>query len=405
MLGCHLPHGECQRMQRCQTGASVDTHIVNQFALVSKLVQLAEKIRARRNVRPSGHRILGKDDTHKVVEACPMGLSLGYIVRRIIMFFIVIWVAATLNFVIPRLVPGDPIQTMLAQMAQTERVENAAAIAQELRTTYGLDAPLQEQYARYLLNSFRFDFGLSLNQFPTKVNDLILRALPWTIGLLATTTLLSFGLGTLMGALLVWRGTPRWAQAAMTPFTFFAAVPYFLLAVIFLYVFAYVWKIMPTGGVATAGATAEWSPSYVWDVLQHFILPAAAMTLAGLGNWMLGIRGMMVTMMGADYLNLARAKGLTDQRIFFRYALRNAMLPQVTSLVIALGHIVSGAILIEVIFTLPGIGYLLYRSIGFLDYPMIQGITFVLVVSVAFSVLLLDLLYPKLDPRITYSRR
>jgi peptide/nickel transport system permease protein len=120
---------------------------------------------------------------------------------------------------------------------------------------------------------------------------------------------------------------------------------------------------------------------------------------------MLSIRGMMVTTMGADYLNLARAKGLTERRIFFRYTLRNALLPQVTSLVLALGHIVSGAILIEVIFSLPGIGHLLYRSIGFLDYPMIQGITFILVVSVALSVLVLDLLYPKLDPRITYARR
>ncbi len=334
-----------------------------------------------------------------------MGLSVGYVIRRIAMFLVVIWVAATINFIIPRLVPGDPIQTMLAHMAQTERIENAAAITQELRATYGLDAPIQEQYARYILNSFRFDFGLSLNQFPTKVGDLVLRAMPWTIGLLATTTLLSFGLGTLMGALLVWRGTPRWAQVMLTPFTFFAAVPYFLLAVVFLYLFAYVWKILPTGGVATAGAKAEWTLAYVGDVLQHFILPAAAMALAGLGNWMLGIRGMMVTTIGADYLNLAYAKGLTDRRIFFRYALRNAMLPQVTSLVIALGHIVSGAILIEVIFTLPGIGNLLYRSIGFLDYPMIQGITFVLVVSVAFSVLLLDLFYPRLDPRITYTRK
>lgn len=334
-----------------------------------------------------------------------MGLSASYILRRLLVFIVVVWAAATINFIIPRLVPGDPITVMVSEMAATERIENAQQLMAEYRAMFGLNESVWLQYVKYLANSLRLEFGFSYKQFPLKVADLIWGALPWTVGFLGFTVLISFTVGTLLGALIVWRGKSPLLQALVMPLTALNAVPYYLLAVILLYLFAYTWKVLPTGGIATIGAQSGWNQEYVLDVLRHMILPSASMILAGMGRWILGMRGMMVTTMGADYLALARAKGLSKSRIFLRYGVRNAILPQVTGLVITLGHIVTGAILLERIFGLPGVGYLLFQGITYLDYPLIQGTTFMLVLSTALSILLLDLIYPRLDPRITYTRR
>jgi peptide/nickel transport system permease protein len=333
-------------------------------------------------------------------------MTISYVVRRLLVFLVVVWAAASLNFVVPRLAPGDPIGAMLGRLSlQGASVKGSDQIIAKYRQMFGLDESLAVQYVKYLGMVARLDLGYSIAHFPVKVMEIVRRGLPWTIGLLTTTTLISFTLGILLGALLMWRGTPRAAQLLVTPLIILAAIPYYLLAIVLLFLLAFALRLFPSSGIARVGTMPEFSLSYILDVIYHSILPSLSLVLASIGGWMLGMRGMMVTVLGSDFLTLARAKGLKGRRIFLRYAVRNAILPQVTGLAISLGHVVSGTVLVEVIFSYPGIGHHLYAAITNADYPVTQGITFILVLSVAMAIFILDLVYPKLDPRITYARR
>jgi len=335
-----------------------------------------------------------------------MGLTKAYIARRLLVFLAVVLVAATVNFIVPRLAPGDPVDAMLQRMmSQGAQFEGRAELVKEYRKMFGLDDSLPLQYIKYLKNTARLDLGYSLSTFPAKVMYLIRRSLPWTIGLLSVSTIIAFGVGITMGALMGWRGTPRMVRNLLPLMMTFAAIPYYLMAILLLYVFAFGLNLFPASGAYSTGTTSGFNLSFIADVLYHATLPALSIVLVGVGSWALGMRGMMVTIAGEDYLTLAKAKGLKRARIFWRYGVRNAMLPQVTALAIALGHVVSGAVLVEIMFAYPGIGYLLYQGISNADYTLIQGITFFLVLSVAAAILVLDLLYPRLDPRITYGRR
>jgi peptide/nickel transport system permease protein len=335
-------------------------------------------------------------------------MTIAYILRRFGTFLLIIWATATINFVVPRFAPGDPVQAILGTMeAQGARVENSAVLIQAFRDRFGLDDPIHVQYIKYLYAMARFDLGYSLAYFPATVTSIIRIAMPYTLSLLSFTTVITFILGILSGALLVWQATPRALRMLITVFLILAPIPYYLLAMVFIFVFAFWLGIFPHSGITSVGriSTGGFELSYYLDVLHHATLPALSIIVAGVGGWALGMRGMMVTVMGEDYLTLAEAKGLRDRRIFLRYALRNAMLPQFTGLAISLGFIVSGATLVEYIFSFPGMGYQLYQSITSNDYPVIQGITFFLVLSVATAIFVIDLLYPKLDPRITYTRK
>lgn len=257
-----------------------------------------------------------------------------------------------------------------------------------------------EQYIGYVSNTMRLDLGYSISFFPQKVEQILLTALPWTIGLLSVSTMFAFGIGTLLGALLSWPRAPSAFKKLIPLFMVLSAVPYYLLALILLYLLAILTKLLPLGGAYTSAAKAEWSLSYILDIIRHAILPGLSIVLAGLGFWALGMRGTMITVQGEDYLTLAEAKGLRNRRIFFGYAVRNALLPQVTSLAIALGTVASGSVLVEVVFNYPGVGWLLYNALRSSDYYLVQGISFFLVLTVAFAVLVVDLIYPRLDPRI-----
>jgi peptide/nickel transport system permease protein len=335
-----------------------------------------------------------------------VGLTIGYVVRRLLVFVAVVWIAATINFVVPRLAPGDPVTGIIQRMAQQGmRIEGYEQLVREYRRMFGLDDPLPIQYLKSVTAMLRGEMGYSLSYFPAKVSELIQRSIWWTIGLLSTATLIAFVLGTVLGAVLAWHSTPRLARLILPLFMTFGAIPSYLVAILLLYVFAFGLKILPSSGAISTGEQLALTPKAMLDVIRHSILPALSIVLASLGGWALGMRGMMVTVIGEDYLTLAEAKGLRERRIFWRYAVRNAILPQITSLAIALGHVASGALLVEVIFAYPGIGWLLYTAIANSDFALIQGITFILVLSVAIAILILDLLYPWLDPRITYARR
>ena len=332
-------------------------------------------------------------------------MSVGYVFRRLAVFFLIVWVAASLNFVILRLAPGDPVAAMLTRMAQQGgSVAGSDEIIRSYRHTFGLDESIVVQYVKFVTSFARFDFGVSLSNYPTPVNKMIGAALPWTIGLLAVSTMIAFGLGTFMGALLAWRGTATILRKTLPLLMLVAAVPYYLLAILLLAVFAFGLHMFPAAGTAPIGAPEATGLARAGEILWSSFLPALSLVLGGLGGWMLGMRGLMVGVLGSDYLMLAEAKGLTGRRILFRYAIRNAILPQITVLALLLGPIVSGAVLVEVIFSYPGLGSTLYQGILNADYPLIQGITFVLVVAVGLAILILDLAYPLLDPRIRYDQ-
>lgn len=333
------------------------------------------------------------------------GLTWNYVLKRIGMWFLTVWLGTTIIFFIPRMAPGDPVAGIISRMiAQSGYIENAADLIATWRARFGLDDPWPVQYVRYLSNSLRFDLGYSLASFPSRVEDMVFQALPWTIGLLLVATLISFVVGNTIGALMAWDRTPGWLQNLLPVSLTFTSIPFFMLGILLIYVFAFGLQWLPASGSVGRGLTQGFNWPYISSIGYHAILPAMAIVIASMGFWALGMRGMMITTAGEDYMILAQAKGLRPSRIFWLYGVRNSILPQVTALALALGGIVGGAVLVEYIFAYPGVGYLLYIGIVTSDYTLIQGIVFMLVVTTATLVLILDLIYPLIDPRITYER-
>jgi peptide/nickel transport system permease protein len=334
------------------------------------------------------------------------GLSRAYVIRRLGMWLLTVWLGSTIIFIVPRLVPGDPVAAMITRMsASGAQVENSAQIINAWRARFGLDAPVPIQYVNYLRQSLTLDLGYSLAHFPAQVRDMVAAAVPWTVGLLAMATIISFILGNLIGALMAWAPTPRWLKRLLPLSLTFTSIPYFMLAILLIYVFGFGLRLFPTSSGYGRGLEVSWNLPFILSVLQHAILPAFSIVIASMGYWALGMRGMMVTNAGEDYIILAQAKGLSARRLFLRYAVRNAVLPQVTALALTLGSIVGGATLVEYLFAYPGMGYLLYQAIVSNDYSLIQGIVFILIVATASAVLLIDLVYPLIDPRISYQQR
>jgi peptide/nickel transport system permease protein len=332
------------------------------------------------------------------------GLDIRYFVRRVGMFILVVFVAASFNFLIPRLAPGNPIGAITSRMASASAgIENGQAMFEAYEQRFGLNQPLYVQYLKYMWATLHLDFGQSLSAYPADVWDIIRPAIGWSMGLIGVSVLITFVLGITVGALLAWKGTPRMVRAIL-PITMVGGVlPYYLLAMLLLYFFAFSLKLFPMSGAYDSSIPAQLNWAYISNVLRHAVLPALSIILTSLGGWALTMRGLVVNTIGEDYMLLAEAKGLPKWRILWMYAVRNAIPPQVTHLAIALGYVVSGAILVEIVYSYPGLGYQLYQAIVNSDYTVVQGITLILAVSVGLCVLLIDLIYPLLDPRVTYA--
>ncbi|WP_089174876.1 ABC transporter permease [Bosea sp. AS-1] len=326
--------------------------------------------------------------------------------RRIVMVVAVVWAAATLNFFIPRIAPKNPIAEKLTQLAGTSGVDptKIQEMSQAFGARFGLDQPLFTQYLRYIGDMARFDFGQSITKYPARVWDLIGEALPWTLGLMITTTLLAFLIGTLLGAAAGWYRNSALLSVISPIIMVFSAIPFYLLGLVLIYVFASRLGWFPVSGGYGLTSVPEWSWDFAYEVLQHATLPALSILIASVGTWAIGMRGMMVTVQGEDYMTFAEAKGLKASRLFYRYGMRNALLPQMTALALYFGQIVTGAVLVEIVFAYPGLGSLLLDSIKLFDFPTIYGIVFILTLTVALSMLLVDLLYPLLDPRARVGR-
>jgi peptide/nickel transport system permease protein len=329
------------------------------------------------------------------------------VIGRLLFFFVVVWAGVSLIFFLPRLAPGrDPIRERLGMMAAMGGMnsENIELMAKTYEAKFGLDQPLWRQYLRYLGDMARLDLGYSLAKFPTRVGDMIANAVPWTIALLMTSTLIAFVLGTVLGALLAWPRAPRILRLLLPPLFTFSSIPYYILGLILIYVFAFRLKWFPLSGSSQLLTMPAFTISYFLEVVYYSVLPALSIVLASVGFWSLSMRGMMITVEGEDYVTLAEAKGLPNRRIFLSYAMRNALLPQTTALALSLGTILSGALLVEIMFGYPGIGSVLFAAITGFDYFVIYGIVFFIVVTIALTTLVLDLIYPLLDPRIRYQR-
>jgi peptide/nickel transport system permease protein len=333
-------------------------------------------------------------------------MFLRYAGRRVLYSLAVIWLAATAVFFLIHAAPSDPISYIVGRLSVAgQAFSNGPALVEAYRQQFGLDRPLWEQYFSYLGQLGQLNLGYSIPNFPTTVTTMIGRALPYTLGLLMTTTIIAFVLGSILGALMAWRGSSRLARLVLPIFMLIAAIPYYLLALGLLYIFAYTLHWLPVGGSSALLGSGQTGIEAMLDVVRHSFLPGLSIVLAATGFWMLSMRSTMIPVLGSDYLMLAEAKGLRERRIFLRYALRNALLPQVTGLAIALGYVVSGQVLVEVVFSYPGLGQLLLNAISSRDYAVVQGISLMLVVMVSLGVLIVDLLYPKIDPRISYERR
>lgn len=334
------------------------------------------------------------------------GITLGYLARRLAVFFLTIWIAATIIWLIPRLAPGDPISAMVARMSrQAGYVENSDVIIEGWKARFGLNDPLPVQYVRYLGNIIHLDFGYSLAFFPTPVNEIIGRALPWTVGLLLIAITITFLLGNFLGALLAWRQTPRLIKYFIPLGMIFTSIPSILAALFLIYIFAYMLDWFPMIGSYGRGMQPAFNAEFIASVIRHGTLPALSIVLVSFGYWTLGMRGMMVTVEGEDYMHLARAKGLHPFYVLYRYMVRNAILPQVTALAITLGTLVSGQVLVEYIFSYQGMGTVIFTAIRNQDYTVIQGASFFVIVLTSLAVLIIDLIYPLIDPRITYERK
>jgi peptide/nickel transport system permease protein len=333
------------------------------------------------------------------------GLTKEYVIKRLGMFLLTVWLGTTLIFFIPRLAPGDPVQAMIGRMVITgANVENADVLIESYRHRFGLDQPIIIQYFKFLYNSFTFNSGYSLAFFPSQVDDMIARGIPWTLGLLSTALLISFIIGNTIGALLAWRRTPKLVRLLLPISLTFTSIPAYMIGIMLLFVFSFTLDWLPFAGNFERGLVPGWDWDFIISVLKHAILPALSIILVSMGGWALGMRGMMITTDGEDYMILSEAKGLSPTRIFLRYGIRNAILPQITALGVALGSLAGGSVLVEIIFTYPGIGHLLYTGILNSDYAIIQGVVFYVIVGVSIAVLILDLTYPLIDPRITYRR-
>jgi peptide/nickel transport system permease protein len=333
------------------------------------------------------------------------GITAGYLLRRLFIFFLTIWLSATLIWLIPRLAPGDPVTAMVSRMIQSSGyVENSEKIIEGWKERFGLNDPLTVQYVRYLGNIVRLDFGYSLAYFPTGVNEIIGMALPWTLGLLLVAVIITFLLGNFLGAIMVWRNTPRLIKSLIPVGMLFTSLPSILAAIFLIYVFAFILNWFPMTGTYGRGMQPKLTPEFIGSVIYHGTLPALAIVLVSFGYWTLGMRGMMITVEGEDYMHLARAKGLSPFYILYRYMVRNAILPQITAFAITIGTLVSGQILVEYIFVYQGMGTIIYNAIATQDFPVIQGTSFLIIVMTALAVLILDLIYPLIDPRISYAK-
>jgi peptide/nickel transport system permease protein len=325
-----------------------------------------------------------------------------YYARKLGFYLVALWAALTLNFFIPRMLPGNPVDTILARLQQRGGSPDPG-LRHSLELLLGSNSTesMWSQYVSYLNNMAHGDLGVSVSFFPAKVSTVVGQALPWTIVLVGMATLMAFLLGVGLGAIVGWRrGT--WLDSLIPATTVLAAVPYFWLALILVLIFSSNLGWFPLLGGYDANndsMSIGWNTAFIGSAVYHGVLPAMTIVLSSIGGWMMGMRNMMVSTLSEDYILTAQAKGLRNRRILRTYAARNAVLPSIAGFAISLGFVVSGSIITEQVFSYPGIGYKLFQAVQNNDYALMQGVFLVITIAVLGANLLVDLLYGLIDPR------
>ncbi|HEY1176852.1 MAG TPA: ABC transporter permease [Phytomonospora sp.] len=319
-----------------------------------------------------------------------------FLLRRFIFYVVTAWAAITLNFFIPRMLPGNPVQSLINRY----QGQLSTDATQALYAMFGLDkeTSVWQQYLDYWANLFQGDFGLSFTYFPTPVAEVIEQSIPWTLVLVGVSTLISFVLGTLAGVYIGWR-RGRWTDSLLPIGSFFSAIPYFWLGLIAIAVFAVAWPVFPASGGYDGAFVPSWDADFIWSAVYHGLLPAVTIVVSSVAGWALGMRNMTVTVSSEDYVTVAHAKGLKERTVMFGYAARNAILPNISGFALSLGFIVGGTLVTEIVFSYPGIGYVLYQGVSSKDYPLMQGVFLIITLSVLVANMLADLAYAALDPR------
>lgn len=335
-------------------------------------------------------------------------IPIKYILKRLAMLLVVVFLAISIVFFLPRMLPANPVDIMLAKLQLKGQFrEGGQEFVDKYIQRFGLDKPLREQYVLYFVNLFRGELGLSIQYFPTDVNRIIAGAIPWTIGLSLVTIIFSFLIGTFLGAILGWfekRTKINWVIASIC--ILINRIPYYIFGLVLVLLLAYYLPIFPAaGGTGFLSLYKGFSLRMLKDILYHATLPALSVIVISIGGQLITMRSLIISLKGEDYIRFAEARGLKRFRILYKYAFRNAMLPVVTGLAIGLGSIFSGLLITEWIFGYPGLGSIYIDAVGNLDFNVIQGCTLFVIIGVSVANFIMDLLYPLVDPRITYEKR
>ncbi len=327
------------------------------------------------------------------------------LLRRLGIYLLAIWAAVTVNFFLPRLAPGNPADAVFFRLSQHGAVSPATKKA--LEAEFGLDThdPLWLQYLHYLNNLLHGNLGVSVTYFPTSVSDVIGQNIRWTLMLLTVSVVISFTLGTLIGVFMAWRRGSAFDTTLSSVMTFLYSILYPWLALVAVYFLGFKLGWFPfSDGYDSTATVPGWNIDFMLSAAQHAVLPALTLIVSTIAGWMLTMRNSMITTLSEDYIMMARAKGLTSRRVMFAYAARNALLPSVTGFAIAVGAVVGGQLLVEIVFSYPGIGFALYQGIQNQDYALADGILLLVIIVTVVMNLIVDLLYTVLDPRTRQER-
>jgi len=328
-----------------------------------------------------------------------------YLIPRLIQYLLVIFLGITAVFLIPRFLPNDPVARTIAELQSRGSYLDPGSIDDmvvALTEMYGLEGSMLQQYGAFWQRLFRGDFGVSFFQFPTPVTELVGNALPWTAGLLLVTTFLSWTAGNIIGGLAGYFSRKRWSRALDTVAMIVRPLPYYIFAFALLLLFGYVIRLFPVAGGTDIGRKVAFNWPFIKDVLRHSFLPALSLVVLGGAINFQTMKLLVQNVSAEDFVQYAKLGGVREGRIVSRYVIRNAMLPQITGLALALGQIFSGALITEIVFTYPGLGGLLYSAIVTGDYNLIMGITALSIMAITTAILILDLLYPLFDPRVRH---
>jgi len=328
-----------------------------------------------------------------------------YLIPRLFQYVLIIWLGITIVFLIPRLTPNDPVMAMIGEMrARGSTLEPGAmdGIIRDLTEMYGLQGSWLDQYWAFWGRLFHGDFGVSFFNFPTRVNQLIGTALPWTLGLLLSTTAISWISGNILGGLAGYFSRKGWSRSLDAIAMVIRPQPYYIFAFALLLLLAWVVRWFPVTGGASLGAIPTFTWPYIKDVLRHSFLPALSLTILGGAVNFQTMKLIVQNVNSENFVQYAKLGGVTEDRIVNKYVVRNALLPQITGLALSLGQIFSGALITEMVFSYPGLGMLLYNSVIRADYNLIMGITILSIVGITTAILIVDLTYPLFDPRVRY---